>query len=279
MLRKDNFIQRSLVGAISFLKEIIFTDTLAGQNGFLQGLDPRMKLITFLLIIIQALFTQSIGILLILYALCLFLALFSRINLGFFLKRTWFFIPLFSLFIALPALFDHFSPGPALVSWKIYGLEFVITRPGLSSALIFIMRVAVCASWTVLLSITTRHLALLKVLRIFKVPQIFVMVLGMCYRYLYLFIETVEHTYLAIKSRVGVVTHYKAGQKIVAWNIASLWNRSVHLNEEVYQAMLSRGYKGEAVAWDDFKMRARDWLWLGSVAIILFLLSGAKLCR
>ena len=120
----------------------------------------------------------------------------------------------------------------------------------------------------VLLGITTKHFELLKVLRVFGVPHIFVMILGMCYRYIYLFTEVVENTYLAIKSRVGTAIHYKKGQHVVAWNMASLWYRSYRFNEEVYSAMLSRGYRGEPVILNDFRTRLRDWLWLGIVVII-----------
>ena len=102
----------------------------------------------------------------------------------------------------------------------------------------------------------------LKFLRVFKIPQIFVMTIGMCHRYIYLFAELMENTYLAIKSRVGRNVHHKRGRHIVAWNIASLWNRSYQLNEAVYQAMLSRGYRGEPVVRDDFKITAKDGLWL-----------------
>lgn len=267
-MSKNNFIERSIVAALTFLRDAIFADEYAAQSGFLQSLDPRMKSATFLLFIIQALFARSIPVLIFLYALCLLLALFSGINLGFFLKRTWVFVPLFSLFIAVPAIFSKFTPGEALATLNILGLKLIITRPGLAGALVFVMRVATCVSFVVLLSITTRHFELLRVLRIFKIPQIFVMTLGMCYRYVYLFVEIIESTYLAIKSRVGTAVHYQKGQGIVAWNIASLWARSYQLNEEVYKAMLSRGYQGEAATWNDFKIKPRDWLWLFIVILI-----------
>ncbi|MDD5465438.1 MAG: energy-coupling factor transporter transmembrane component T [Candidatus Omnitrophica bacterium] len=246
-MKNNNFIQRSIIGALAFLKDLIFAEELAARRGFLQSLDPRIKLATFLLFIIQVLLARNLQVIFFLYALCLLLVLISRINLLFFLKRTWFFIPLFSLFIAIPAI-----------------LSF-----GLSSVLPFLMRVLTCVSFTVLLSITTKHFALLRVLRIFKIPQIFVMTLGMCYRYIYLFVEIIEQTYLAVKSRVGTFVHYKNGRSIAAWNIASLWQRSVKLNDEVYKAMLSRGYRGEAMVWNDFKFRPRDWLWL-LVVLIMF---------
>ena len=269
MHKNNNFIERSIVSALSFLKDSIFAQEYAVRAGFLQSLDPRVKSIILLLFIIQVLFARSIPVLLFLYGLSLILALVSRINLGFFLKRTWVFIPLFALFIAIPALFSKFTPGEALVTWNILGFKLIITRQGLGGALTFIMRVAASVSFAVLLTITTRHFELLKVLRIFKIPQVFVMTLGMCYRYIYLFVGMIEDTYRAIKSRVGTSVRYKSGQHIVVWNIAFLWARSFKLNEEVYRAMLSRGYTGEARVLNEFKVRLKDWFWLFTTIILI----------
>ena len=158
-----------------------------------------------------------------LYAFCLILAVFSHIRPGFFLARTWVFIPLFSLFIAIPALFSAVTPGETLIVFKIAGASLVITRQGLAGSALFIMRVTASVSFAVLLGLTTRHYELLKVLRIFKIPQIFVMTIGMCYRYIFLFTEIISDTFLAIKSRIGSNVHYKKGQQVVAWNIANLW--------------------------------------------------------
>jgi len=260
------------MGALSFFKESLFAEEYALKKGLLQSIDPRIKTITFLLFLVSVLLTKNIFVLLALYALCLLLAYCSNICLRFFLKRTWFFIPLFSLFIAVPALFSVFTPGDALLSVKIRGLSIIITKQGLLGALLFVVRVTAAVSFVVLLSITTKHFELLRVLRIFKIPQIFVMTVGMCYRYLYLFIEMVENTYRAIKSRVGTGIHYKKGQKVVAWNIALLWQRSYSLNEQVYNAMLSRGYTGEVRLLDDGNVKLRDWLWLSCVVILFIVI-------
>jgi cobalt/nickel transport system permease protein len=268
-MKSNNFIERSIVGALAFLKDSIFAEEHALRSELLQSLDPRAKIIGFLLLILVALLTGNILILFFLYALSLFLVLISKINLGFFLKRTLIFIPLFSLFIALPAIF---GPGELLLSWQILGAKFSITRQGLDGALVFVMRVITCVSFVVLLNITTRHFDLLKVLRIFKIPQIFIMTLGMCYRYIYLFVGIIQNTYLAINSRVGIGVEHQRGRDIVAWNISALWERSVGLNEEVYKAMLSRGYQGEALAWNDFKIKTRDWLWLFAVVMIIWII-------
>jgi cobalt/nickel transport system permease protein len=98
------------------------------------------------------------------------------------------------------------------------------------------------------------------------------MTLGMCYRYVYFFIEIIQNTYSAIKSRVGFVSGVKSAQGIVAWNIASLWQRSYALQGQVYGAMLSRGYAGEPKVLDEFKVTGKDWFCLGG-AILIFALS------
>lgn len=262
------------MNTLSFLKESVFAEEYALKKGFLQSLDPRMKTAGFFLVVIQIMLTKNIGVLLGLYSLCLIMAGLSRVNLGFFLKRTWVFIPLFSLFIAVPALFSIFTPGEALTVLHIGPWKFIITRQGLAGATLFIVRVATSVSFVILLSLTTRHFVFLKVLRVFGVPQIFVMTLGMCYRYIFLFIELIENTYLAIKSRVGIRVRPESGRHIAVWNIASLWLRSCRLNEDVYIAMLSRGYRGEPIALNDFKTKPRDWLWLVVVAAIF----GVTVC-
>lgn len=265
---RDNFIERSINAAVSFLKESVFSDEYASKKGLLQSIDPRMKLVTSAIFLLVVLFSVSITVTVYFYAVSLGLAYLSKINLGFFLKRTWIFIPLFSIFIAIPALFNIFTPGEALVSFEALGLHFIITRQGFFAASLFVARVITSVSFVILLSITTKHFELLKVLRVFRVPQMFVMVLGMCYRYIYLFAQVIENAFVAIKSRAGTDLRYKAGRHIVTWNIASLWYRSYRLNEEVYNAMLSRGYDGEPVIFNDFKMKPADWLWGLAVAVM-----------
>jgi len=260
--KNNNFIEHSILGVLSFLKESIFAEEHALVKGFLQSLDPRIKTATFLLLVVQILFTKNIAILLSLYGLCLLLSCWSHVRLGFFLKRTWVFIPLFSLFIAIPALFSVITPGEIIFTLHIAGIKLMIIRQGLFGATLFVARVITSVSFVILLSITTRHSELLKVLRIFRIPQVFVMTLGMCYRYIFLFVGIIENTYLAIKSRVGTKLHYRKGQHIVAWNIAYLWNRSYQLNEDVYKAMLSKGYTGEPVILNDLKIKFKDLLWL-----------------
>jgi len=259
---KRNFIEQSLMSAVSFIKDATLCEEHASHKGFLQSLDARIKTITFFVFLLTAVFLKSALLISWLYVFCLILAVMSQIPLTFFLLRTWVFIPLFSFCIAIPALFSFVTPGDPVWFFYLLGVKFIVTRPGLDGAILFVVRVATSVSLVVLLSLTTRHTQLLKVLRIFGVPQVFILTVSMSYRYLYLFAQMLENILTAIKSRVGVVSQHQTGQKVVAWNIANMWNRAEQMNEQVYLAMLSRGYTGEPRVLIKSHPEFKDWAWL-----------------
>ncbi len=257
------------MGALVFLKDSLWAEEHASRCGFLQARDARLKMLSIFIMLLAVLFSKSIFSISFLYVGCLILTGVSSINIGFFLKRTWFFIPLFSLGIAVPALFDVFSPGDAWITFQAFGWNFVVTKQGIASAAIFFLRVLTSVSLGVLLVLTTRHSVLLKALRVFGIPQIFIMILEMCYRYVYLFIEMIQNTYFAIQSRVGHVSSVRKGQGIVAWNIASLWQRSYVMHSQVYSAMLSRGYAGEPRVLEALRIGFKDILFFVAALLIL----------
>ena len=270
-MRKSRFIEHSIMGALSFLRQALSADEYASLAGFLQAREPRLKLVSICMLLLAVLVTRSIVFLIALYFIGLLLAIISSVRLKYFLKRTWLFVPLFALCIGLPAVFNFFSPGQPLLVVKLFKLDLIVTRQGVAAAAIFFMRVLTSVSLSALLVLTTRHTVLLRVLRIVFIPQIFVMTLEMCYRYLYLFIDIIANTYTAIRSRVEYVSSSAKAQRVVAWNIASLWHRSYQPQEQVYNAMLSRGYTGEPKVLEEPRQSFTDWSMAAGSALIFFL--------
>jgi len=267
-MRKNGFVEKTIAASVSLIQNSVFSEQIAMKNGLLQKLDARIKIVSFLLLVICILFVKDIRLVLVMYLFCLMLSGMSRISYAFFLERTLFFIPAFSFFIALPSIFAIITPGET--AFKIAGIA--VTKPGLLSATLLVSRVTTSVSFVVLLSLTTHHFELLNAMEKLGIPSIFVMTAGMCYRYIYLFAEIVGNTFIAIKSRSAGFINVKQGQKITAWNMAMLWNRSFILNEQVYHAMLSRGYIGESVSLGKFKMRIEDFLWLLIIIVLILLI-------
>lgn len=257
--KTGGFLERTILGTVSLLKETVSVERVAGRQGFLQGRDPRFKCLSAILLLITVLMSKNIIELSLIYCAVLILVGVSSIGLLFFLERTLLFVPIFSLFIVVPAIFNVVTPGEPLVSFKLFAWTLSVTRQGIDSAIIFFMRVLDSVSIAVLLVLTTRQHVLLKTLRIFRVPQLFVMTMGMTYRYIFLFLDIIQRMFVAIKSRVGFVSSAKEGRRMVTSNMASLWLRSYRLQSQVYDAMVSRGYSGEAYVLDEFQAKAGDY--------------------
>lgn len=282
--RKD-FLEKTLQGIVSLLRESVFSESHAKERGLMQRIDPRIKLITIGAFVVTLSTLSSIEAVVLAYLLVLVLCQFSNISLSFFMRRVWLFVPLFTAAIAFPAIFNFVTPGKSLVvllrlpaayslgPWHIPKI-IAITEPGLKGALLFTARVAASVSALILLKLTTMWNELLRSLRVFRVPAIMVVVMGMTYRYVILLLRTVEELHLARKSRT--ISRMSAGENRfwVAARIAATFRRSIKLSEDVYLAMVSRGFDGEPRVLNGFSIGTGDIVWLigavlACVAIIL----------
>jgi len=190
--RKKDFVGRTLDSFRSFLVTSIFSEKYAKSNGLLQTIDPRVKIVSIFLLVITASLLNRIELVASLYFFTLIIAYLSRIELGFFIKRVWLFIPLFTGVVVIPALFNLITPGDSLLyliqpgnslgPWTLAdGLS--ITTQGTLSAILLVTRVAASVSLVVLLTLTTRWTDVLCGLQVLRIPKAFVMTLGMAYRY------------------------------------------------------------------------------------------------
>lgn len=93
--KAGGFLERTILGTVSLLKETVSVERVAGRKGFLQDRDPRLKCLSAMLLLITVLMSKSVAELSILYCALLFLVGVSSIGLLFFLERTLLFVPIF----------------------------------------------------------------------------------------------------------------------------------------------------------------------------------------
>lgn len=283
---RSDFVEKTVTGILAVFQQVVFSEAYAKKPGLMQRVDPRVKLATIGGFVVSLSIVKRVELVLVAYVLTLILAYYSQIEVLFFVKRVWFFVPLFTALIAIPAIFNFVTPGKPLVvlfemsksyqfgPWNVPKL-ITITEPGVKGAVLFTARAATSVSAVVLLTLTTVWNDLLRSLRVFRVPAIFVMVLGMTYRYIVLFLRTVEEMHLAKKSRTITKLSARENRSWVAARIASTFKKSVKLYEDVYLAMTARGFSGEPRTLGGFAIRGIDIAWLGGAvlacgALILF---------
>jgi cobalt ECF transporter T component CbiQ len=262
--RKGSFVAKTLRGATGLLRQALFSEDAAAQPGLLQRLDPRVKLVTLLGLLVVTAFLRSIPVLVAMYVATLGLAVASRLSVRFFVKRVWLFIPIFTGIVVLPATLNVITPGTIVVplgTW--FGHEFGITSEGLHAAAIIVIRVATSISLVVLLTVTTPWNRLLAALRSLRVPTIFVLVLGMAYRYLFHLLGSVQDMYLARTARtVAAHSDVTSGRRFVAATAGALFGKAHAMSEEVYLAMVARGYTGNSRTLQPPTIGGADVVWI-----------------
>jgi cobalt/nickel transport system permease protein len=254
--RRRGVLERTLADISNTLEHSLFAEEIARRRGLLQMLDPRVKVVSILFLLIAVSLSRSPAVIVALYVLTLVLARLSSVPMGFFVKRVWLFMPFFTGIVALPAFF--ITPGPPLAHLP-FGL--VITRTGAMTALFLLLRVGTSVSAAVLLVLTTPWNSVLKALGVLRVPDVFIVILGMTYRYIYLLLHTANDMLLSRKSRVIGRMSTADERRLMAASAGVLLTRSLDLSGEVYLAMQSRGFGGYPRTMDTWKMRALDWAW------------------
>ena len=254
-MRSDDFLSRNISSLTHALESVISAEDLCRAPGLLQGLDARVKVASVVLFIVVVGLVHSLPILSGVFLLVLAFGLLSKIPLGLFLKRILIFIPIFTAVIAIPALFT--TPGEPLITT---GSRVIITEQGARTGGLLVLRVTDSLSFGILLVLTTRWTDILAALRWFHVPSVFVTVLGMTYRYIFLLLHTANSMFLARRSRSLGTFSAKENRRWLGQALGTTMAKSHQLSEEVYLAMLSRGYRDEGLALNDLALRRRDFL-------------------
>ncbi len=275
--KKGSFLEKTLSGASNVMRQAMFGDDVSQQRGLLQRVDPRVKIVTVFGLLVAAALVRHIPILLGMYAFTLVLAVASALPLVFFVKRVWLFIPIFTGIIVLPATLSFITPGHIVVTlWHWSGHPVGITGQGLTSAGLIVTRVATSVSLVVLLTLSTPWTKLLAGLRALFVPRMFILIIGMAYRYIFLLLNSVTDMYTSRKARsVGNAQgEVKSGQRFVTATAGALFGKAHALSEEVHMAMISRGYRGDAKTLSGMHVRAFDAIFASGCLSAAFLALG-----
>jgi cobalt ECF transporter T component CbiQ len=253
-----NFLERTLAGFLSAMEHALDAEELARTNGLMQRLDPRVKVIGILILIIAAATSHQLWVIGAVFAVACILAAFSRVSPLRLARRVWLPVLLFTGIIALPAPFV--IPGREV--WRLPGLGWPLTAQGLMSAGYLISRVETAATLSVLLILSTPWVHVLKALRVLRVPVVIVVILGMAYRYIFLLLESARDMLESRRSRLVGALPGSERRRLAAASVGVLMSKTMQLSADVYSAMLARGFRGEVYLLDDFHTAALDWIML-----------------
>jgi cobalt/nickel transport system permease protein len=251
--KSRSFVERTIWNLSRGMNFAALAEDSARSGGLLQGVDARVKVVGTLALIVAVALTHSLAAIATAFLFASVLAVLSRISPVHLARWVWMPVFLFTGCIALPAIF--LTPGePIRAGWPI-------TMQGLRSAGFLLSRSETAASLSTLLVLTTRWAHILKALRVLRLPVVFVVILGMTYRYLFVILETALDMFESRESRTVGVLEGPDRRRLATATVGVLLSKSYHLSTDVHLAMQSRGFRGEVYILDDFEFRRTDWAW------------------
>jgi cobalt ECF transporter T component CbiQ len=269
--RRKGFVERTARGLLDATSQALFAEDMAAASGFLQHLDPRVKLVGIGALIVATVAVHRLWVLAAILAVGTVLALASHIPVRLLAARVWLAVLAFTGAVALPAIF--LTPGAAL--WRLPLLRWPLTEQGLRSAAFLVLRAETAATLSMLLILTTLWTRLLHALRYFRAPAALVAILGMSYRYMFLFLATARDMFESRESRLVGVLAPSDRRRLAAASAGVLLGKTLQVSGEVHMAMQARGFRGEVRLLNELQMRTYDWLrlaaFVGTATLALWL--------
>jgi energy-coupling factor transporter transmembrane protein EcfT len=217
------------------------------------NIDARVKVIGALLLTIAAVSSRRLDIVAALFLLVTIAALSAHIG-WHRLLAAWAGGLFFAALVAVPAIFT--------AGWKL--------------ALLLVSRSEVSLTCWLLVVLTTPFNRVLRALRALHVPVVFVAILSMTFRYIFLLIQTAQDMLLSRRSRIVARMAGSDNRRLVVSSSGVLLSKSIQMSDDVYHAMTSRGFRGDIHVLEDFQMTPADWTILSAIVLLsaFLLLAG-----
>lgn len=153
-------------------------------------------------------------------------------------------IPSTFLLFGILVILLFFGGGPDIISFNLFNYNFSITVGGLDMAILVFSRTLSGLSCLYFLSLSTPVSHLFYTLKKLKLPEVFIELSMLIYRYIFVFLDLAMKMEDAQKMRMGY-TSFKNWMYSLAMLASTLFIRTWEQGEKLYIAMNSRCYDGK----------------------------------
>ncbi|UCG78633.1 MAG: cobalt ECF transporter T component CbiQ [Nitrospirota bacterium] len=279
---RANFIEKGIGSMASFMRSGHIQWRSFLKKGFFQKLDARVKLFFLLLFVIIVSIKKEFMPEVLIGGIVFLLVVLSRLDIVRFYRKVLLFGLIFGFIVALPAALNIITKGEIILPlihlprdydiWIYYiPADIGITREGSRAVMMLTSRVINSVSISFLVLYTTPFPQIIKALKMLRVPDAFLLIITLSYKYIFLFIKTIEDMYLAKKSRMVCKVHNPDARGWITGRMALLYRKSQGRFEEVYRAMNSRGFSDDIKVYKHPGFENRDRV-AGAVLLVVGML-------
>lgn len=142
-----------------------------------------------------------------------------------------------------------FGAGPELFGFDVFGYRFSVNAGGLNMAFLVLARTLGGMCCLFFLALTTPMVELFSVLKAWKLPDVFVELSMLIYRYIFVFLDVAVSIKFAQSTRLGY-KDMKTSFHSLAMLSSTLFIRAWEQGEKLFVSMNSRCYSGKLVLFE-----------------------------
>lgn len=210
------------------------------NNHFLSGIDPRIKLLSTLAVLVMVISSSGFIFPLVVAALAVALCLLMGVR----PKAIAFRFAEPGFIIVMIVLLKLFCTGHTpIFSFSLFGLEIVGHREGLLEGVLIASRITGAVAVVTVLGFATPFTEMMAAFAWLRVPREFIEIALFAWRYLFLLCDDARVIYSAQKNRLGY-SNYRQGLRSFGALTGSLVIKAFDNSRNVTTAMVQRGYDG-----------------------------------
>jgi cobalt/nickel transport system permease protein len=274
-----SFLDKTILNSAGAVKSIYLQAESASGESLIQRINPHVKLFSLIYIAVVISVINNLQAQLLASAIILIFYIIARLSITGIYRRILFLAFLFGFLVVFPASLNIITPGRIILNvvkfenpshFWIYEIPRNIgfTENGIRVVLLVFLRVLNSVSFAMLIVFTTPFASFIKAFRILGVPDTFLMIVSLAYKYIFILSRTIEETYFALKSRLSGNIKNESIRKLVGGRIFFIFKRSMIIYENTYYAMVSRGYRGNVKLHSQKQLTFPDYAALVVIAVL-----------
>ena len=281
-----SFLDKTLLNSSKAVKSIYLQAENATRENFIQKINPKVKLISLIYMSVVISVMSNLVPQLLTTALIFILYVIARLKILEVYRKIFILAFIFGLLVVLPASLNVITPGEIILNiirfnrpshFLIYNIpqNIGITANGLRVVSLVFLRVFNSVSFALLVVYTTPFPAFIKSFKMIGVPDTFLMIISLAYKFIFILSRTIEETYFAFKSRLSGNIKSRNIRGLIGGRIFFIFKRSIIIYQNTYHAMVSRGYNGKIILHSQYHLGMKDFIVLmiivvSAIGFILF---------
>jgi cobalt/nickel transport system permease protein len=252
------FIDKTVLNVAKAVKSIYLQAENAESENIIRKINPSVKLISLIYLVIMISIANSLYSQILTLVLILFLFIAAKMSITEVYRKIFLLALIFGLVVMLPASLNIITPGEIVLNviklnnpkhFWIYDIpqNIGITYKGIQVVSLVFLRVLNSIAFAMLIVYTTPFPSFVKAFKIIGVPDTFLMIMSLAYKYIFILSRIVEETYFALRSRLYGNMRESNIRKLAGGRLFFIYKRSQIMYEGTYHAMVSRGYNSKVM--------------------------------